>query len=210
MPEVATIFIEGSSIEGGLSGLRRCLPRGMHGVCAPLVTAATPADDSRPPIDAYFTAHDFLHHDETEALTSAGRSVIASGTQYHVNAQQGILEDIANVHGLIEEHYDDSTLMDVTMIWRDEKYLAIRTVGGPASPHGCTTEQLTELAEIAWENAPLYLECQTIEQTPTIVVTSNAQRTGAENDTSLEQARIDKVELPSWGTVKARVLAARL
>ena len=86
-------------------------------VCAPLVTAATPADDSRPPIDAYFTAHDFLHHDETEALTSTGRSVIASGTQYHLNVQQGILEDIANVHGLIEEHYDDSTLMDVTMIW---------------------------------------------------------------------------------------------
>ncbi|WP_159421594.1 hypothetical protein [Pseudoclavibacter albus] len=170
------------------------------------MTAATPADDFRPPIDAYFTAHDFLHHDETEALTSAGRSVIASGTQYHVNAQQGILEDIANVHGLIEEHYDDSTLMDVTMIWRDDKYLAIRTVGGTDSSHGCTTEQLTELAEIAWE----YLECQTIEQTPTIVVASNAQKTGAENDTSLEQARIDKVELPSWGTVKARVLTARL
>lgn len=178
--------------------------------CMPLVTAASSPDNAEPPIDGYFKAHDFTHHDESEALTSAGRSVIASGTQYHVNAQQGILEDIANVHGLIEERYDDNTLMDITMVWHDEKYVGVRTVGGAASPHGCTAEQLTELAEIAWDNAPLHLECQAFDETPTIVVVSSVHKTGAEEDASLEQDRIGKVELPSWGKVKARFLTARL
>lgn len=65
-------------------------------------------------------------------------------------------------------------------------------------------------SEIAWDNAPLYLECQTIEQAPTINVASSIHETGAEENESLEQARIEKVEIPSWGKVEARFLTMRL
>lgn len=176
----------------------------------PLAAAAGPANGAQLPSDGYFKAHDFLHHDESEPMTSAGRSVIASGTQYHVNAQQGIREDVTNVHGLLEEHYDNNVLMDVTILWHDENYFRVRTVGGPASLQGCTAEQLTEVTETAWDNAPLYLECQTIEQAPTINVASSIHETGAEENESLEQARIEKVEIPSWGKVEARFLTMRL
>lgn len=173
----------------------------------PLVTAATPSEDPEHPIESYFKAHDFNQHEESESNTRHGRSLIASGIQYHVNSEQALLEDLAAVRALIDDpHYDKDMLVDVTIAWSDAKSISVRTVGGKTAPHGCTVEQLTELTQIALQNAPLSVECHTTSEAPTIVVGSSLRMTDSQDTRALEQSRINAIQIPSWGTVKLRVV----